>query len=422
MNNDRCIIFGLREIDCSSSSGESQITPAVLWMNIHKNPPNFQSMLVISMMPWRHSQVHPKFSLALQHVPKCITITPMVLLSQSTEISVTPKADQNALLGFDSLLKLMLLSLHSTSAKNISDRAEWLREGGCAPSEPSETPLWRITPRPASIPRVALHIALRSPFCRFFSLCRSPIVNKHSGVVANSDHTSKWVHWVHACIWNTMQWVTLQKSLLTLLLHYAWGAWEEGDKIWYYLALRIHAIAWIHKISGRGSETKSWERSSEYFCYMRRWDENEMLSIYPGVPRIYTPRRAFQLCYPCISVHPLSHLNDILGGRDRSSWEMHWEAVIEWVWRCTWRPRWRELRDARGGRDWASLEMHLEAEIEWTQKMHLEADRVFRCTLRLWPSKFGDGLAGDDGARLEEYLKAVDLEGGATAAESLCIG
>jgi len=44
--------------------------------------------------------------------------------------------------------------------------------------------------------------------------------------------------------------------------------------------------------------------------------------------------------------------------------EMHWEAVIERVWRCTWRPRLSELTDALGGRDRASLDMHLEAEIE----------------------------------------------------------
>jgi len=36
--------------------------------------------------------------------------------------------------------------------------------------------------------------------------------------------------------------------------------------------------------------------------------------------------------------------------------EIHSEAVIERVWRCTWRPRSSELRE--------SLEMHLEAEIE----------------------------------------------------------
>jgi hypothetical protein len=86
------------------------------------------------------------------------------------------------------------------SAKNISVRAEWLRQSGCAPSEPSETPQWRNSPRPASIQNVVLHIALQSPLRRFFSLCRSPILNKHSGVVANCDHALEWVHWVHACI------------------------------------------------------------------------------------------------------------------------------------------------------------------------------------------------------------------------------
>jgi len=43
--------------------------------------------------------------------------------------------------------------------------------------------------------------------------------------------------------------------------------------------------------------------------------------------------------------------------------EMHLEAVIERVWRCTWRLRSSELRDVLGGRDRASLEMHLEAVI-----------------------------------------------------------
>jgi len=92
----------------------------------------------------------------------------------------------------------------TASAKNISVRTERLRQSGHAPSEPSETPRWRITPHPVSIPRVALHIALQSLFHRFFSLCQSPILNKHSGVGANCDHRSEWVHWVNACIWNAM--------------------------------------------------------------------------------------------------------------------------------------------------------------------------------------------------------------------------
>jgi hypothetical protein len=39
-------------------------------------------------------------------------------------------------------------------------------------------------------------------------------------------------------------------------------------------------------------------------------------------------------------------------------------AVIELVWRCTWRPRSSELRDALGHRDQSGLEMHWEAEVE----------------------------------------------------------
>jgi len=106
----------------------------------------------------------------------------------------------------------------ATSAKNISVQAEWQCQSGCAPSEPSETPWRRITLRLASIPRVTLHIALRVRFHHFFLLCRSTILNEHSGIVANCDHTLEWVHWSHACIVIGMQWVTPRKSLLTFLL------------------------------------------------------------------------------------------------------------------------------------------------------------------------------------------------------------
>jgi len=104
------------------------------------------------------------------------------------------------------------------SAKNISVRALWLRRSRCTPSEASETPGWRITPRPASIQRIAFHIALWSVFHLFFSFGRSPILNDHSGVVANCDHTSEWVDWVSACIGIARRWVTLRKSLLAFFL------------------------------------------------------------------------------------------------------------------------------------------------------------------------------------------------------------
>jgi hypothetical protein len=43
---------------------------------------------------------------------------------------------------------------------------------------------------------------------------------------------------------------------------------------------------------------------------------------------------------------------------------MHLEAVIDRVWRCTWKPRSSEFGYALGVRDRASLEMHLEAMIK----------------------------------------------------------
>jgi len=92
-----------------------------------------------------------------------------------------------------------------------------------------------------------------------------------------------------------------------------------------------------------------------------------------------------------------SEFGDAQGGRDGVNSEMHLEAVIDRVWRCTGRPRSSELRDALGGRGRASLEMHWEAEMEWTQ----------RCTWRPWSIEFGDALGGRDRVNSEMHLEAV---------------
>jgi len=105
---------------------------------------------------------------------------------------------------------------------------------------------------------------------------------------------------------------------------------------------------------------------------------------------------------------------DALGAVDRVNSEMHWEAVIERVWRCTWRP-W-SCKPA--GCDRVSLEIHMEAVIErvWrytgrprlcelahrnraSLEIHLEAaiERVWTCTGGLWSSEIG-GVRG--GGRL----------------------
>jgi len=71
------------------------------------------------------------------------------------------------------------------------------------------------------------------------------------------------------------------------------GALEHGDQIWYYPAVTIYAIAWIHEISERASGTKI---ANDTVCIFVVW-ENEMMSIHPGVPRQYTPRRRFLKMY-----------------------------------------------------------------------------------------------------------------------------
>ena len=73
-----------------------------------------------------------------------------------------------------------------------------------------------------------------------------------------------------------------------------------------------------------------------------------------------------------------------LAGRNRASLEIHLEAIIERVWRCTWRPWSSEFRDALGGCDWVRLETHFEAVIE----------RVWRYTGRQWLSEIGRVLGG----------------------------
>jgi len=85
---------------------------------------------------------------------------------------------------------------------NISKK--YFRPGGMAQSEPSETPWSQTTPHQVSIPPVAWHNALQLLFHRFLWLCLSPIVNEHSGVGANCDHMSEWVHWVHVCTYIAM--------------------------------------------------------------------------------------------------------------------------------------------------------------------------------------------------------------------------
>jgi len=139
---------------------------------------------------------------------------------------------------------------------------------------------------------------------------------------------------------------------------------------------------WVARwnFSDWASGNEIWERYSVYYYRMIRWDGNEMMSIDSRVGRIYTPCHSAHFQYPCISVHPLSVLKDVLGLGVGTSLEMHLEAVIV----RTWRRYSSEFRDTLEGSWRAILQMQLEAVIE----------RVWRCTWRLWLSEFEDALGG----------------------------
>jgi len=86
--------------------------------------------------------------------------------------------------------------------------------------------------------------------------------------------------------------------------------------------------------------------------------------------------------------HPLKYLLLM----DRVKLEMHSEDVIEWDWRCSWRPWLFKF----GGHNWTSLDIHVEAASEWW----------WRCTSRPWSSELVDSLGAHDPASLGMHSEA----------------
>ena len=97
--------------------------------------------------------------------------------------------------------------------------------------------------------------------------------------------------------------------------------------------------------------------------------------------------------------------------------ETYSKAMIERVWRWTWR-RWSSgFGDTLGGPDWVNLEMHSGIVIErvwrctwrpWLCQLAGIIERVLRYTWRPWSSEFGDAHGGHDCARLDQCFEAVD--------------
>jgi len=188
------------------------------------------------------------------------------------------------------------------------------------------------------MPGVGLHIALWSPCRRFFSLCRSPILNTQSGIVANCDHKSEWVHCVHVWIG-----IEMHKDPRNL----AKSEWNQ----------KLEKIECVFSLYDK-----------------MRWKSDAVYLSTPGSPE-YILRVAHSTSGTSVSLY--THYG---------SWTIYLEAVIELVWRCTRRPRLSELRDALGGSDRSSFEIHWDAEVEKTQ----------RCTRRPWSIEFGDAVGAWD--------------------------
>ena len=125
-------------------------------------------------------------------------------------------------------------------------------------------------------------------------------------------------------------------------------------------------------------------------------------------PRI--PIGCRERCSGVLMMDSLPSSSVVSPHRDRASWEMHFEAVIERVWRCTSSQRSSELRDALAGPDRASLEMYLEAVIE----------RVRRCTWRPSSCELGDALGGRYRVNLEMHLESVIDRDWSTWMWSIC--
>jgi len=258
-------------------------------------------------------------------------------------------------------------NMDRASAKDISVRAEWLRQSGRAPSESSQTPQWRITRRPASILPVALHITLWSPF-----------------LVALSVSHFKQTLWCCGQVWPYigMGWLgtrlnrdcngwrceNLSSRSFYITLE------ERRKKVRRYDTTRPGGSMQLHGSTKSRKQRVRPEVRKDRVCIFVVWQDEMKMRCCLSTPR--SPEYILRVAHSTSVTHvsPYTH---------RRSLTIYLEAVIERVWRSTWRPRWSELRDALGGRDRARLNMHLEAEIEWTQ----------RCTLRLWPSEFGDALA-----------------------------
>jgi len=92
-----------------------------------------------------------------------------------------------------------------------------------------------------------------------------------------------------------------------------------------------------------------------------------------------------------------SVLSVAIGDQDWVSIVLQWGAVAKWDLWWTWRPWVRKYQDALGGYDWASFEIQLVAIIK----------QAWKCTCRLSISKYGDSPGGQVQVSSEMHLWAA---------------
>jgi hypothetical protein len=105
---------------------------------------------------------------------------------------------------------------------------------------------------------------------------------------------------------------------------------------------------------------------------------------------------AIEQVWRCTSRWQMSIFGDTLRGLDRVNLEMHSEIVIQLVCRCTWRA-WKHQLE---GHNCSSSEMHMNTVI----------GRVWRCTWRPCSSDFRDAFGGCDRVILERHLETMTMK------------
>jgi len=145
------------------------------------------------------------------------------------------------------------------------------------------------------------------------------------------------------------------------------------------------------QLRGSMKSRKQWVRpivAKDRVCIFIVWQDEMKMTWGLSTPE--SPKYKLHVAHSTsvTSVSPYTH---------RRLLTMYLEAVMEWVWSCTWRLSSSELRDTLRGCDRASLYIQLQTDIVWTE----------RCTCRRWLSKYGDALGGQDQVNSEIHSEAV---------------